>query len=80
MQRKFSWFFLSRFQKESFCLPKGALLHSKRSPFALQNESFCTPKGVLLKCPRISPSVQLCLWLCAYVYVPTLLFLFFLKY
>ena len=52
MQRKFSWFFLSRFQKESFCLPKRVLLHSKRSPFALQNESFCSPKRVLLHTKR----------------------------
>ena len=53
MQRKFSQFFVSRFQKESFCLPKRVLLHSKRSPFALQNEFFCTSKGVLLQCPLI---------------------------
>ena len=27
-------------QKESFCSPKGVLLHSKRGPFTMQNESF----------------------------------------
>ena len=53
MQRKFSWFFLSRFQKESFYTPKGVLLPSKTSPFAFQNESFCTSKGVLLQHPLI---------------------------
>ena len=37
------------FSKDSFCIPKGVLLYSKTSPFALQNESFCKPKGVLLK-------------------------------
>lgn len=51
MQRKFYQFFLLPFQKESFCPPKGALLHTKRSPFAFQNESFCTPKGVLFATP-----------------------------
>ena len=40
------------FQKDSFCTPKGVLLHSKTSPFALQNESFCKPKGVLLQAKR----------------------------
>ena len=40
---------ISPFQKESFYLPKGVLLHPKRSPFALQNEPFCNPKGVLLR-------------------------------
>ena len=37
------------FKKDSFCTPKGVLLHSKTSPFAHQKESFCKPKGVLLK-------------------------------
>ena len=44
----------SKFKKESFCIPKRVLLHSKRSPFAHQNESFCKPKGVLLKNSPIS--------------------------
>ena len=36
------------FEKESFWLPKGFVLPSKRSPFALQNDSFYNAKGVLL--------------------------------
>ena len=46
------------FQKESFCLPKGVLLLTKRSPFAIQNESFYSPKGVLLQNHRIAPIIQ----------------------
>ena len=35
------------FQKDPFCPLKGLLLHSKRTPFALQNESFWNAKRVL---------------------------------
>ena len=38
----------SYFEKESFWLPKGVLLPSKRSPFTMQKDSFCNAKGVLL--------------------------------
>ena len=34
-------------QNESFCIPKRVLLHSKRSPFALQNEYIWKAKGLL---------------------------------
>ena len=30
-----------RFEKESFWLPKGFVLPSKRSPFTMQKEPFC---------------------------------------
>ena len=31
----------SYFEKESFWLPKGFVLSSKRSPFTMQKDSFC---------------------------------------
>ena len=37
-----------RFEKESFWLPKGFVLPSKRSPFTMQKESFYNAKGALL--------------------------------
>ena len=36
------------FEKESFWLPKGFVLPSKRSPFTMQKGSFYNAKGVLL--------------------------------
>ena len=42
------------FQKDSFCIPKGLLLHSKRTPFTPQKDSFCTPKGLLLQAHPIA--------------------------
>ena len=36
------------FEKESFWLPKGVLLPSKRSPFTMQKDSFYNAKGALL--------------------------------
>ena len=45
------------FQKESFCIPKGLLLRSKRTRFALQKDSFCIVKGLLLK-NVLSPFVK----------------------
>ena len=36
------------FEKESFWLPKGFVLPSKRSPFTMQKDSFYNAKGVLL--------------------------------
>ena len=40
---------LNILQKESFCLPKRPLLHSKTSPFTNKKEPFCSAKGLLLK-------------------------------
>ena len=39
----------SYFEKESFWLPKGFVLPSKRSPFTMQKDSFYNAKGVLLQ-------------------------------
>ena len=36
------------FEKESFWLPKGFVLPSKRSPFTMQKGSFYNAKGALL--------------------------------
>ena len=36
------------FEKESFWLPKGFVLLTKRSPFTMQKDSFYNAKGVLL--------------------------------
>ena len=36
------------FEKESFWLPKGFVLPSKRSPFTMQKGSFYNAKGLLL--------------------------------
>ena len=41
----------------SFCLPKRVLLHSKRSPFALQKEPFCNPKGALFETCCITAAI-----------------------
>ena len=38
---------LQAFKKESFYIPKRVLLHTKRSPFALQNEYIWKAKGLL---------------------------------
>ena len=49
-------------QKESFCLPKRILLHSKTSPFTNKKEPFCSAKGLLLKygcCRTLYPNVLL---------------------
>ena len=46
----------SYFEKESFWLPKGFVLPSKRIRFALQKESFYNAKGFVLQCKR-SPFV-----------------------
>ena len=35
------------FEKESFWLPKGFVLPSKRSPFTMQKDSFYNAKGAL---------------------------------
>ena len=39
--------------------PKGLLLPSKTSPFALQNESFYQQKGALLQCKRTPFEIRL---------------------
>ena len=39
--------------------PKGVLLPSKTSPFALQNESFYQQKGALLQCKRTPFEIRL---------------------
>ena len=47
-------------QKDSFCLPKRPLLHSKTSPFTNKKEPFCSAKGLLLKygcCRMLYPDV-----------------------
>ena len=36
------------FEKESFWLPKGVVLLTKRSPFTMQKDSFYNAKGALL--------------------------------
>ena len=58
---RFSFLFVSifiyfrvDFQKDSFCISKGLLLHSKRTPFTPQKDSFCTPKGLLLQAHPIA--------------------------
>ncbi len=38
----------SYFEKESFWLPKGVVLLTKRSPFTMQKDSFYNAKGALL--------------------------------
>ena len=43
----------------SFCTPKGLLLQSKRTPFALQKDPFCNPKGLLFR-GRPYVSYELC--------------------
>lgn len=51
---------LNILQKESFCLPKRPLLHSKTSPFTNKKEPFCSAKGLLLKygcCRMLYPDV-----------------------
>ena len=40
------------FQKDSFCISKGLLLHTKRTPFTPQKDSFYTSKGLLLLSKR----------------------------
>ena len=40
------------FQKDSFCIPKGFVLHPKRVRFASQKDSFCRVKGLVLQCKR----------------------------
>ena len=42
------------FQKDSFCISKGLLLHTKRTPFTPQKDSFCTLKGLLLQAHPIA--------------------------
>ena len=51
--RRFSNVVLLGLQKDSFCLPKGLHLHSKRTPFESQKESFLKEGGVS---PTPSPS------------------------
>ena len=41
--RLFSRKIKKTFQKDSFYIPKGLLLHTKRTPFAHQKDSFCKP-------------------------------------
>ena len=50
--------FSSVFQKESFCLSKRVLLHSKTSPFAYKKEKNSTPKGPLLSRRTLVASIK----------------------